>query len=719
MRRFTYKGKRYKYIPFSELEEKSLPKFLPYKETGYIDMGAAFDIETTSYFSEKYTKFMGTMWHWQFGLDDLTITGRTWEEFISFIEMLQKRIPEGQKLLVWVQNFSFEFQWIKALLPWKQKEDSSYEVFAKSDRDIIYAVSGNIEFRDSLVLTQMPLKSFQKNFKTKVGKLSGDLDYKRMRTYKTKDISNSEMAYNINDVQVLTSFFHVYIKPQFLDNGYKIPLTATGIVRDEMKRNFLECDAAYKKKYRKEIRYSMPSRELYLVIRQFGFRGGLVHANTSACNECIEENEDDLPRSKDLKSAHPSHELQDPMPMKYKRKNVKYWDIFVKEVLGDINNKGFFAEFTFTNIRAAGWHCIESKNKLVDYSSDAIFENGRLASASKITVWLMELDFLNYLDMYEWDALQCNCIYTCEKKMLPEFMRKTICHYFDTKEHMPKDSLEYGVAKRKLNSTFGFCATGLVEQELQFNPKTNKFEESPEIKTYDSLTKNLLLLPQWAMQIAAGTRRDICRALKATGVDSLYYDTDSDKVRHPEKYEEWFLKFNSEKMEKNKKMDTFGYDPNTFLRLGCFEDEYEMTKFQVLGAKRYIVEFKNDKGEMETHVTIAGVKKGSLEDYCEKEGLSIWEYFTAYLTPPNKRNKKQIKVLEIPRDRSGKTTTVYTDEAFDDYLVDFNGDGAEIHEESCVAIIDIPFKLNITREFLEQILQKKEERKNQIYKGVL
>ena len=81
--------------------------------------------------------------------------------------------------------------------------------------------------------------------------------------------------------------------------------------------------------------------------------------------------------------------------------------------------------------------------------------------------------------------------------------------------------------------------------------------------------------------------------------------------------------------------------------------------------------------------------------------------------------QKQIKVLEIPRERSGKTTTVYTDEASDDYLVDLNGEGAHIHEESCVAIIDIPFKLNITREFLEQILQKKEERKNQIYKGVL
>ena len=78
-----------------------------------------------------------------------------------------------------------------------------------------------------------------------------------------------------------------------------------------------------------------------------------------------------------------------------------------------------------------------------------------------------------------------------------------------------------------------------------------------------------------------------------------------------------------------------------------------------------------------------------------------------------------LSVFELPRDKSGKTTTVYTDDAIDDYIVDYNGEGMAIHEESCVSIIDIPFKLNVTREFIEQILQKKEERKNQIYKGVL
>ena len=721
MRKFTYTYKdkdeeitsEYSYIPFSEFKESDLPAFIGYKDSEYLDVGAAFDIETTNFYSKKYKKPLATMWHWQFGIDEMTITGRTWSEFTEFIDILNDKAEASKKtLLVWIQNASFEFQFIKGLLSWKRKEDGSFDIFAKSDRDIIYFKYGNIEFRDSLVLTQMPLKKFKKNFNTKVGKLSGDLDYKLKRTWKTKTITDAEMAYNINDVQVLTSFFHSYIKPFFLDQGFKIPLTATGIVREEMKRNFKECDPAFKKKYRKKIRYAMPTRELYNEIRQYGFRGGLTHANTSACNDLMEETLHSL----DLKSAHPSHELQDKMPMRYVRKNKKYWDIFVREILADYENQGFFGCFRFHNIRASGWHCLESKNKLVNYSDDCIFENGRLASGSWIEVCLMELDFLNYIDMYEFDVDKTEClyIYTCEKEYLPDFMRKTICHYFYIKENMPKDSMEYAVAKRKLNSTFGFCATGLVEAELQYNPATKQFEPSNELKTYESLTNNLLLLPQWGMAIAAGSRRDIVRALKATGCDSIYYDTDSDKVRHYEQYKEWFDKFNNEKIAKNESMEIYGYDMNIFRRLGTFEHEYETDPngFMVLGAKRYIC-----KHDGEVSVTIAGMRKGSLESYCEKNNLDIFEQFRASL--PEGYKKKTLKVLELSKEDSGKTTTSYTDETVEDTLVDYEGLEAEIHEESCVAIIDIPFKLNVEREFLEWIISRRNERDNQIYKGIL
>ena len=71
---FRYKGSKYSYTPFPSL--KQLPEMKEYKETKYVDMGAAFDIETTSYISEKYMKPMATMWHWQFGLKESDMTER-------------------------------------------------------------------------------------------------------------------------------------------------------------------------------------------------------------------------------------------------------------------------------------------------------------------------------------------------------------------------------------------------------------------------------------------------------------------------------------------------------------------------------------------------------------------------------------------------------------------------------------------------------------------
>ena len=80
MRKFTYTYKdkneeitsEYSYIPFSEFKESDLPAFIGYKDSEYLDVGAAFDIETTNFYSKKYKKPLATMWHWQFGIDEMT-----------------------------------------------------------------------------------------------------------------------------------------------------------------------------------------------------------------------------------------------------------------------------------------------------------------------------------------------------------------------------------------------------------------------------------------------------------------------------------------------------------------------------------------------------------------------------------------------------------------------------------------------------------------------
>ena len=78
-------------------------------------------------------------------------------------------------------------------------------------------------------------------------------------------------------------------------------------------------------------------------------------------------------------------------------------------------------------------------------------------------------------------------------------------------------------------------------------------------------------------------------------------------------------------MKKNKEMELYDFDPKHFIKIGCFELEYitDPDGFKVLGAKRYIV-----KHDGEITVTVAGMKKGSLEEYCNKNNLDIWKEFS-------------------------------------------------------------------------------------------
>ena len=81
-------------------------------------------------------------------------------------------------------------------------------------------------------------------------------------------------------------------------------------------------------------------------------------------------------------------------------------------------------------------------------------------------------------------------------------------------------------------------------------------------------------MPQWAVYVAAYTRRDIVDALAETGCDSVYYDTDSDKVLNYEEHKQWFDEFNARRMEQNAQMELYDFNPEHFRKIGCFELEY-------------------------------------------------------------------------------------------------------------------------------------------------
>lgn len=720
---FYVKGNKYTWIPYENFDISKLHLSEKVYAAGYLNVGCAFDIETTSYYSKSYDKDLATMYVWQLSLDKDTIMGRTWTEFKELMDTLSDYAESKEgKILCMVHNLSFEFQFIKGILDWSIKEDTGYpDIFAKDDRTILYAKYKNIEFRDTLALTAMGLGRLQKNYGLDIGKLSGDLDYSLYRHYDTP-ITNEERAYCINDVQVLSDFFYKYIVPEYLRIGEKIPLTSTGEVRCDIKKEFNNLPKAVKNKLRRRIRNAQPSETVYKFWRNYLFRGGLVHAQTALCNYASDEGFD----SYDLKSAHPSHMLQDKFPFKFNRRDTNE---FIK-VLNQARegNYGFWGIFKFYNIRCKGFHSLESKNKIVEASIDAVYENGRLVAASYIKVGLIDLDWFNYEDMYEFESFEVTVLYQAALEPLPDYVRKVICKYFIIKESLP-DGPERNKSKRRLNGIFGMAATSLPEREVVFNPSDNVMKLSDIEKTYDELVQYLIMLPQWSIYTAAYTRRDIVKSivgcsdssLPGCGADSVYYDTDSNKILNPSEHEAFFEEFNKEKIEKNHNMEIYGNDPKIFERLGCFEKEYSGTRWKVLGCKRYLVTHDG-----KTQVTIAGCVKGSFEKYVEKlyrKENGIDEEASLTDIQEKEYEDKLYEMftddLSLPAGESEKTTTVYTDTAFDDVLTDYKGNARHIHEESCVAIIDIPFTMSIEEEFLSRINALSKERERMIYKGVL
>jgi len=690
----TGKKESYNYIPVDTVTPEDIKKLFGKRKTylsGYISTALSFDIETTSFYSKKYDTEVANMYIWQCGIDKNTIMGRTWESFIWLINTIASALKEKERVICWIQNFSFEWQFIKGLFAWNRTKTGEVDLFAKTERNILYARYKNIEFRDSMALTAMGLAKYKKNYNLDIGKLDGDLDYSLARHALTK-LSNKELSYCINDVQTLNDWHVKYIVPVYLENEIKIPLTSTGIVRQEIKDEFNKLPKDEKKKIQTRIRNAQPSEQLYILFRNFLFRGGLTHANTIRCNYLIDEPFASL----DLKSAHPSQMLFERFPWKFNRRNTWAFKGVLEEAR--TNEYSFFGIFTFHNIRCSGWHSLESKNKLIDFSEDATFDNGRLTFASTIKVALTEVDWFNYEDLYTWDSFECSTLYQAKKEPLPDYVRRVVLRYFTLKETAP-DEFTRNLTKKKLNSCFGMAATSLPERSIIFDTDQNILLPGGKPKSYEDLTRYLIMLPQWAIWIAAYTRRCIVESIKACGIDSIYYDTDSNKISHYEKYAPWFEEFNARQRHKAETMEVYDFDRSLFLKLGGFEREYIGTKAKVLGAKRYLIEHDN-----KVQCTVAGMVKGTLEKYCKENDLDIWEQFTDDLI--------------LSPEYSEKQTTIYRDEPFTDVLIDYNGIPAVVTEKSCVAIINIPFTMNVQEEFLNRIEALREERERMIYKGV-
>ena len=207
----------------------------------------AFDIETTSI--DKYRQAVMYIWQFQYN-DHWTIYGRTWDSFKDFMKQISDKVPKDHYVVILVHNLSFEWQWLKSVLPVD-------EVFAMDDRKILYFRSGCFEFRCSYIHSNMSLDKYLQKMDVKSKKIKG-FDYRKKR-YPWTPLSKAELQYCLNDVRGLVQAYKEEMKRDG-DDLYSVPYTSTGYSRRLAKKAIGP--------YRRIIKGMLPDVEIFDALRR-------------------------------------------------------------------------------------------------------------------------------------------------------------------------------------------------------------------------------------------------------------------------------------------------------------------------------------------------------------------------------------------------------------------------------------------------------------------
>ena len=399
------------------------------KKIKYIDLVCAFDIETTNI--DKYRQAVMYIWQFQAG-PQWTIYGRTWDEFRRFTEELNKRIGSEAYLVIYVHNLSFEFQFIKSILPID-------EVFAMDDRKILRVRSGRLEFRCSYIHSNMSLDKYLQAMDVPDQKVKG-FDYRKKR-YPWTSLTRNELKYCINDVRGLVQAVSVEMMRDG-DDLYSIPLTSTGYSRRLAK--------AALGGYRRFIKGMLPDLDTFQALRK-AFRGGDTHANRYNANIIIDSAKVGPIQSWDISSSYPAVMLTERYPRKLYRQDPKMFESEYKHGKACLIHI-YMEDVKLHDPRFGSPYIPKSKcESLVK----AQLDNGRVLSADHLDMYITEIDFEILANEYDFNY-QIVDLWTGTKSYLPEALRSLLMQTYQEKTMLKGgDSYTYGKKKNLFNSYYG------------------------------------------------------------------------------------------------------------------------------------------------------------------------------------------------------------------------------------------------------------------------
>lgn len=592
----TFPYDNYKAIPI-QTRTRGNPRTR--KPFDYKDILTAFDIETTAIADIKQS----VMYIWQWYFDGLGVCiGRTWLEYLRFILRLRECMKDGERLLCYVHNLSYEFQFLRGVVDFGPDD-----VFSVKSRKVLrcYIESGAFEYRCSYLQCNMSLDAFTRSMGVEHEKIRG-FDYQKLR-YPSTELTEFEIQYCVHDVVGLVEAMKIRIDHGG-DNFYTVPLTSTGYCRRDAKKAMRHVNG----NLRREV---LPDYETYKLLRR-AFRGGNTHASRFYAGVIL-----DGVKSRDRVSSYPDVLLNHAFPMSafYEEKCPTIETLYK---VTKLRGRAAVFEIEFIDLHLTSPNdcgCPYLSIDKCDVSTDRINDNGRILSASFCRTVLTDIDWSIVLSQYSWSSARVTALRHARYGYLPKPFRDLVIEYFKRKTALKNVSgreLDYAHSKELINALYGMLAQDPAKYLLIFDGEN--FVEKVDKTRSELLADNAKRAVgpySWGVWVTAWARWELQRMIDICGRGFVYTDTDSVKyVGDPD-----FTAYNEECENRSKKSGAFADDPHGvrhYMGVAEFEGEYK-GGFKTMGAKKYAGKMSPDGPLL---LTLAGVSKKLGAEELERAG---------------------------------------------------------------------------------------------------
>ena len=589
--------------------EKTVTRRGHKEKSGFLERWISLDTETAWNHDESAP--VAWIYQWAFKFGDDIVKGRRPSELCETLKKIANayELSKSRKLVIFIHNLSYDIQYLKDFLRYYFGKPKILAV--KPHKFITFEV-GPFLFKCTYKLSNKSLSTWAEDLGTSHRKLKEEKAYYDEIHYQDEELTADNWLYQILDVVVLDECVEKQMEA-YGDTLLSIPLTSTGYVRRQARKNYKE-DRKNRKKFLltrlDEITYTMCREE---------FAGGLTHGNRFKAGGVCRPLPGWIIRHRDFRSHYPSQQRTRKFPIG--KFNLYKENASIDDVKALTKEYCLLMKVTFQDVEVRE----EVILPIISVSKalrgrltplDIIDDNGRILECKGIfSLYLTDLDLHWILKQYKVKGgYNIDCIYTSAKGYLPPYMIKTVDEFFEGKTRLKKElarakeakedkerilylALELMKSKNGLNGIYGMTATDIVRLIYDMDENGEWTTETPDLKKalddyYQSENSfNRYQFGAWCTSWARYELLEYAELITEAGGTVLYVDTDSIFYATNAEIEKAIEDENTRRKAHAESIGAYIEYEGKRVTYDSFDDEgEEITAFTFLHAKCYAYE---------------------------------------------------------------------------------------------------------------------------------